>query len=48
MAKKTVLMHRGTIDVESQVGIGSTFTIVLPLTQKELSLTSNDSVKESN
>ena len=30
MVKKTILMHHGTIEVESKIGCGSTFTIILP------------------
>jgi signal transduction histidine kinase len=31
IARRLVLMHQGTIDVASQVGRGSTFTVTLPL-----------------
>lgn len=30
IAKKIIKMHHGAIDLESQLGIGSTFTVVLP------------------
>lgn len=32
MVKKGVIAHRGTIEVESELGVGSTFIIKLPLT----------------
>ena len=31
IAKSAVLMHRGTIDVESKLGVGTTFTVKIPL-----------------
>ncbi len=31
IVKKAVDLHEGTIAVESEVGIGTTFTIALPL-----------------
>lgn len=33
ITKSAVLMHRGTIDVESKVGEGTTFTVKIPLTR---------------
>ena len=36
MAKKVVLMHRGTIEVNSVVGKGSVFIITLPLLTKDI------------
>ena len=32
MVKKGIIAHQGTIDVESEIGVGTTFTISLPLT----------------
>ncbi|RKM55617.1 two-component sensor histidine kinase [Butyrivibrio sp. X503] len=31
ISKSAVLMHRGTIDVESKLGVGTTFTVKIPL-----------------
>ena len=31
IAKNAILMHRGSIDVESTVGVGTTFTVKIPL-----------------
>jgi len=36
IVKQIVEMHGGTIDVTSEVNVGTTFTVVLPLQQKEL------------
>ena len=34
--KKYVEQHKGSISIESEVGVGATFTICLPITKKEL------------
>ena len=31
ITKSAVLLHRGTIDLKSRVGEGSTFTVTIPL-----------------
>lgn len=36
IVKSIVDLHHGTISVESEVGQGTTFTIILPVTQKEI------------
>ena len=46
MAKKAILMHQGTIQVDSKVGVGSTFTIFLPYVKENLTLTSNQKEKD--
>jgi signal transduction histidine kinase len=46
MAKKAVLMHRGTLEVESKSGSGSTFTIGLPYSNDNHDTTSNQKNKE--
>lgn len=42
----TVQQHKGEIKVESEVGLGTTFTILLPLTKKELTKQPNKALEK--
>jgi len=46
MAKKAILMHNGTIEVESKKGSGTIFTITLPKYNKHHATLSNQKKKE--
>ena len=46
MAYKTVMMHGGRIEVESEVGKGSTFTLQFPLTTKTVDVPSKEKIPE--
>ena len=46
MAKKAILMHMGTIEVESKSDSGSTFTIALPYSNENHDTASNQKKKE--